>query len=141
MNAPRIVIHGTVGNIEVKQSQGGGKPWAVGSIAVKVMKPKAKWVNPSKADFKADIDTEWHNFKAWGPIVSQIAKGDHVVIFGELRVESWEKDGKKSSRSMINADEIFITDKVRTWRRGDASATPDPTPDNDPNGGNDDLPF
>jgi single-stranded DNA-binding protein len=138
MKPPSITIHGTVGNIEVKQSTTGKQAWATGSLAVKVTKSKANWVNPNKVDFKADIDTEWHNFKAWGPIISQIAKGDHIVIFGDQRIESWDKDGKRQYRPMINADEIFITDKVRSWARGAAGPSPatdsgpEPSDDQDP---------
>ena len=54
--------------------------------------------------------TEWHNATVWGPkaeeIAGQFKKGDSVVLSGELRINSYDKDGGKNRVTEINVNEV-----------------------------------
>lgn len=54
--------------------------------------------------------TEWFNIEAWGKtaeIIEQYKKpGDQVFIEGDLRNETWEKDGVKHYRTKIVARKV-----------------------------------
>lgn len=54
--------------------------------------------------------TEWHNATVWGDkageIAGQFKKGDSVVLSGDLRINSYEKDGAKNRVSEITVKEM-----------------------------------
>lgn len=54
---------------------------------------------PKKTDDGWVNEAEWHDVKVFGSTVSfvekHISKGDFVMIEGELKASSWEKDGQK----------------------------------------------
>lgn len=54
--------------------------------------------------------TVWHNIKCWEQLAENLAaeieKGDRVMVFGRVEVESWEdKEGNKRSTTVVVADE------------------------------------
>jgi len=60
--------------------------------------------------------TEWHNINAWGKL-GEIAgqylqKGREVYIEGRISTQTWEKDGEKKYKTIIEASDIkFLSGK------------------------------
>lgn len=52
--------------------------------------------------------------EAWGTlggiVTKHVGKGQRVVVTGELKQESWEKDGQKRSKILVNARDVQIID-------------------------------
>lgn len=57
--------------------------------------------------------TEWHTVVVWGPRAEGLArvltKGTGVLIEGNLRTSSYEKDGQKRYRTEVHAREVCLT--------------------------------
>ena len=58
--------------------------------------------------------TEWHNATAWGEKAKEIAekgfkKGDSVALSGDLRINTYEKEGKKNRVTEITVNEAQKT--------------------------------
>ncbi len=51
----------------------------------------------------------------------QLVKGAHVIVTGELRQSTWEKDGQKRSKVEIAVNGIDTIEKARQAVRGDSS--------------------
>lgn len=54
--------------------------------------------------------TEWVNVACFGKvaeIASKIKKGDEVVVFGKLKTEKYEKDGRQHSITKVIASEVY----------------------------------
>jgi single-strand DNA-binding protein len=50
-------------------------------------------------------DTSFFDVQAWGNGANnaeKFKKGDFVIVFGELRQDTWEKEGQKHSKVLIN---------------------------------------
>ncbi len=65
--------------------------------------------------------------KAFGKLyekcVPHMTKGSVVVVKGSLSQETWEKDGKKNSKIVVIADEIYPTfSQNNNGEKGDAPA-------------------
>jgi len=89
----------------------GDNPEQRSGHAVMRLATKTSW-KPKDSD-KWEERTEWHRILAWGQLadaVKPLAKGDHVLIEGELRSSEYEADmpvvGKKDTTARINR---------RTW--------------------------
>lgn len=54
--------------------------------------------------------TEWHNVKAFktGKLSDYLKKGQQVGIEGEIKTETWEKDGQKKYKTIIVANSIEL---------------------------------
>lgn len=111
-----------------------GKPYAKFSLATTEKYTK---------DGESHEVTAWHNIIAWGKLSEicgqYLAKGKQVFIEGKIQYESWEKDGVKHYRTVINA----LTMKMLGHKSG---GRPAESPDNysgpDRAGGQeDDFPF
>jgi len=54
--------------------------------------------------------TEWHNATVWGDKAAEVAgqfkKGDSIVLSGDIRINSYEKDGGKNRVSEITVKDI-----------------------------------
>lgn len=52
--------------------------------------------------------TSWFAVKVWGDLpdwkVRELTKGALVMVAGRLSVETWEKDGRSGSKTVITAD-------------------------------------
>lgn len=75
------------------------------SVAIQQRKKEGdKWVNG---------ETLWKSCEAWGKtaenIASSLKKGDTVVVIGEERADSFEKDGEKVTRDKVRVDSIGIS--------------------------------
>lgn len=96
-----------------------------------------KWKDKSGNDKEV---TEWHNivcFKRLAEIAAEyLRKGSKVYLEGQLRTQSWEKDGTKHYKTEIVARELQMLDGKQEQRpQADARQQFD-TPD-----GKDDIPF
>lgn len=89
--------------------------------------------------------TEWHNIQCWAKLAEvageHLAKGSRVYIQGELETQSWEKEGVKKYKTLINARQMQFLD-----RKGDGpqqqsrQSAPAPAAKQD-DGFDDDIPF
>lgn len=65
-----------------------------------------------KQNGEKENKTEWHNVEFWGDTAqfcgNYIKKGMMLYICGELRTDSYEKDGVKQYRTKIAGSEIKI---------------------------------
>jgi len=65
-----------------------------------------------KQNGEKESKTEWHNVEFWGDTAqfcgNYIKKGMLLYICGELRTDSYEKDGVKQYRTKIAGSEIKI---------------------------------
>lgn len=54
--------------------------------------------------------TEWHEIRVWGKLAEicgkHLKKGSQAYVEGELETQTWEKDGNKHSRTIINAQTV-----------------------------------
>lgn len=86
--------------------------------------------------------TAWHNVIAWGrlgEICGQyLSKGKQVFIEGEIQYESWEKDGVKHYRTVINAATMKMLGRKAAGESQDNYSGPDQAPSS---GNEDDFPF
>lgn len=59
--------------------------------------------------------TEWHTVVVWGPRAEGLArvlnKGSGVLVEGNLRTSSYEKDGQKRYRTEVHARDVYLTGK------------------------------
>ena len=59
--------------------------------------------------------TEWHTVVVWGPRAEGLSrvlnKGSGVLVEGNLRTSSYEKDGLKRYRTEVHARDVFLTGK------------------------------
>jgi len=113
-------ISGYLGADPVVRHTQGGKTVANGRLA-----NTEKWKDASGNQKE---ETTWVDFDAWGgwaDSVGQFKKGDHVVVYGKLKLDEWtDKDsGQKRSKLKISAQEVYKT--VRTNKGGDDSGPPE----------------
>ena len=77
-------------------------------------KEKNDWVN----------DVHWFHVQMFGPTSEKVAKtykkGDKVVVTGVLKVSTWEKEGKKNSRTFLRADKVMPMGATKTGEGGSA---------------------
>ena len=96
-------------------------------------------VNKSKKNEAGDYvdETSFFDVSVYGNfadlIARKFAKGDAVVVQGELKQDTWEKDGEKRSKVKINARQI---DGPAMYRKADESAPAAPAAAK-----TDDIPF
>ena len=87
------------------------KPDQYNGCAVLRLATKVSW--PDKTSGKWQSHTDWHRIVAWNGLadaVKDYAKGDHVMVEGELRTgryaREFEVDGGKLLTVMMNTFEI-----------------------------------
>lgn len=86
---------------------------------------------------------EWHNIVVFGKrgeaLAKLLFKGSQVLIEGNLRTSSWEKDGQKRYKTEIAASDVHL---VKGERREQAQAAPATKAEPDFSVfDNDDIPF
>jgi single-strand DNA-binding protein len=92
MSYNKVTLLGNVGrDPNVREFDNGGK------LAVFSMATSKK--------VKGEDRTQWHQVKVFGKtaeiVEAYVAKGDMILVDGELEYEEWEKDGEKKSRAVI----------------------------------------
>lgn len=65
-------------------------------------------VNRPTKDAQGNNQTDWVNCEAWGKNAERLAefvqKGDLISVSGALRIETWEKDGNKQSKTLVRIE-------------------------------------
>lgn len=73
-------------------------------------------------------------------------KGKPILLDGRLKQESWEKDGEKKSRLIVNLDSFTFVESRKSAENGSAKSKPEPEPEQPELAGtggkdDDDVPF
>jgi len=94
------IIGRAVSDPEIRYTQG-GKAISKVTIAVnnKYKKDEAYFFDTQSWDKTAEL------------IAEHIRKGDQIGITGELQQQTWEKEGKKQSKVIINIESITFVGK------------------------------
>lgn len=102
----RITLIGRLGRDPELKYFDSGK--VKGSFSIAVTRSR------NKEDRSKDI-TDWINIEAWGKTAEIAAeylrKGNNVGIEGKLCVDSFEKDGQKTYKTYVLADQVHLIDK------------------------------
>ena len=93
--------------------------------------------------------TYWHSCTVWGKIADTIEAlnlqgGTALLVRGEITYNSYDKDGKKVTRTEINVSNVqVLTPKAKTEGNGNASQAQSRKPSTQPQAAedDDDLPF
>jgi len=89
--------------------------------------------------------TEWHNIVVFGKrgeaLAKLLFKGSQVLIEGNLRTSSWEKDGKKNYKTEISASDVHLVSAPRDQPREQSRNLPLPSASFDDGFSGDDIPF
>lgn len=111
-----VVLSGYVGNIETKPI--GEYKKTTFSLAVK---------NPGKKKGD-DGETQWIPCEAWrnqaDVLEKFVTKGSYVVLTGQLKTDTWEKDGEKRTKLFFVANDVDLGPKVNKDGGATASAAP-----------------
>jgi single-strand DNA-binding protein len=139
MTINKVVLLGNVGNVEVKEFDGGKKL---------VQLSLATSEGYKKGDDYVD-KTEWHRcifaIPALAERAASIQKGDKIYVEGSINTNSWtNKEGEKKEMKEISCTTFKMFAKAKS---GEADKTPSgstksPSPNPITNGeAEDDLPF
>jgi single-strand DNA-binding protein len=118
----RVILLGNVTrDIEVKHLQSGVAVTEVGlAVNDRRKDDSGSWIE----------ETTFVDVTLWGrtaEIASEyLVKGAPVLIEGRLKLDSWEKDGKKNYKMRVIGEKMQM---IPTGRRGDASSQDGPTDD------------
>ncbi len=74
-------------------------------------------------------DTTWHNITCWerqAEIAGEyLKKGSPVLVEGEITQQTWEKDGEKHYKTVINASRITLMGTKTDGERRERDAEPE----------------
>lgn len=148
-----ISLMGNIGKAPETKILPGGTELTTFSLAVSM---------PTKVGDAWEYVTEWHNCKAFGRVAERIGKmekGTKIGIMGEQRIETWDKDGVKQSRHVVNVQQVQVITKPIQDAQPASTYPPNYTPSHQATeygaenvfpthqaaiadaGGDDDLPF
>ena len=85
------------------------KPDQYNGFAVLRLATKVSWID--KTSGKWESHTDWHRVAAWNGLadaVKDYAKGDHVMVEGELRSSEYD-------RSVAGRDAAEVIVRTKTW--------------------------
>jgi len=67
-----------------------------------------KWKDKQTGEMREE--TSWVQCEAMGPmanvIVENVGKGDAVLVFGKIKVQSWEKNGVKQYKTFVQVNQF-----------------------------------
>jgi single-strand DNA-binding protein len=76
----------------------------------------AQWIRNKDGD-GGEERTHWVNVEKWindGDGMSELAKGDHVFVIGQVQYDQWEsKEGEKRSALKVRANKIYRVAELR----------------------------
>jgi len=81
-------------------------------------------VNRPTKDAQGNSQTDWVSCEAWGKNAERLSefvkKGDLISVSGALRIETWEKDGQKHSKTLIRIENFQMLESraAREQRNG-----------------------
>ena len=68
----------------------------------------------------------WMPVKVWGKqaqtILDYVKKGSQIIVSGELEEESWERDGKRNTRTTLNCRDFKLIGGQRPANGGGGSS-------------------
>ena len=108
-NMPRsvnkVVLVGHLGRDPEMRYTGAGVPVARFSVAT-----SRQWRDPQSNEQREE--TEWHEIVCWRGVAEvagqYLAKGRQVYLEGEIRTNSWEKDGQTRERKEIHVRDLVL---------------------------------
>ena len=115
MSVNRVILLGRVGQIEVKNFEGGNGPRKCATFSLAT--------SERYKDRNGEIvnNTEWHNIVSWNHAElceKYVEKGSQLYIEGKLRTRSWEdKQGNKRYTTEILAEKIDLLGKPSTEQK------------------------
>lgn len=62
-----------------------------------------------RKDGTTESQSTWHNVTCWGKLAEKCAslrKGNRAYVEGQLKTDSYEKDGKKIYQTFVNASHV-----------------------------------
>ena len=135
----KVMLIGNVGSIDSKTV---GQDMLICEMGVATSKGK------KNQDGTWDNITEWHNVSFFGKtaesVIKQIGKGSKIYVEGEIKTDTWEKDGVKHYKTKIIGNSFVAMDSKsatqgdnkspQTPYTGSKQAEPQSTPE-------DDVPF
>jgi single-strand DNA-binding protein len=95
---------------------------------------------------RKEVETLWLRVKVWGKqaqaIGDYVKKGSQIIVNGEFQQETWQKNGQKMSKLVLNCQNFTLLGGKRTEANGNttkrapkpAQRTPEPEED-------DEVPF
>lgn len=103
----KVMLIGNLGNDpETRYTQGGAAVTSIGIATNETWKDKQTGEKQER--------TEWHNVTFFGRLAEvageYLRKGSKVYVEGQLRTNSWEKDGQKHYKTEIIASEMQMLD-------------------------------
>lgn len=85
-------------------------------------------------------NTEWHNCVFWrglaGVVEKHVKKGDLLYLEGKIQTQTWEKDGEKKYKTIIQVSEMKMLGS-----KGGNSAVSEGIPQSNSTNESDALPF
>lgn len=94
-----------------------------------------------QGDDKWDNVTDWHNITAYAQSAEicekYVSKGKQIYVEGNLRTDSWEKDGKRHSKTVIVSNNIQLLGKKEDSKK----SSPSPAPAKSADYSDEDIPF
>ena len=125
VNRNKAELLGYLGKKPENKSSGSGRNFTVFSVAT-----SDKWKDSNGQQKER---TEWHDVVAFGKLgeicEKYLHKGSRVLVVGQLRYRTWEKDGVSHRTCSIVANEVlFLSQNPKPEEA--AQATP-PAPEDD----------
>lgn len=109
MSVNRVFLLGRVGQIEVKNFEGGNGPRKCATFSLATSE-RYKDRNGNLVE-----NTEWHNIVSWNHAEvceKYVSKGSQLYVEGKLRTRSWDdKDGNKRYVTEVIAERIELLGK------------------------------
>jgi single-strand DNA-binding protein len=91
-----VTFHGWVGNEVTHREPNGISVVNLRVASTPRIKRKGEWT---------DGDTTWYSVNAWRSLADNIRdsvkKGDAVIVHGRLRTETWTREDKQSSNTLV----------------------------------------
>lgn len=98
----QITLMGNIGKAPETKTLPGGTEMATFSLAVQMR---------TKVGDGWEYIAEWHNCKAFGDLATRIGKmdkGAKIGVIGEQRIETWEKEGQRQYRHVVNVQQVQV---------------------------------
>lgn len=112
-----VVLIGRAGNSVKEDAKTVGNGEMVATVRLAVNRPTK--------DSQGNPVTDWVNCEGWGKNAERMAefiqKGDLISVSGALRIETWEKEGQKHSKTLVRVENFQMLESraSREQRQGD----------------------
>jgi single-strand DNA-binding protein len=116
-NTNSVIIGGRLTRDVELAYTSGGQAYAKSCVAC-----DDSYKNKSGEKIAKTVFMDWVIWGTPAEWASELKKGDPVLVTGKLQTEEWEKEGKKNSKTSINA----ITIHSLEWKDKDTKSEPAP---------------